>query len=202
MDSVLEWIREHEPTPNHPKTKLLSPGLGNPYPPTLASRVTISPPVHLLYLGVILSSKLIWSEHVTTICKAAKRQIGFIHWQLHQAPVDVRRKIVHTAILPKLEYCAAVWDPHLMQDIAKLDSVQKFSWSVDIANLQSTLRWSPSKTRRRNIKLKVLYDILNIYSRIPQMTFTYHPHPSPVTHTIKNFFNLSFPHSLIVIPSL
>ena len=146
----------------------------------------ISPSPSVKYLGVTLSSKLTWSEHVTTICKAAKRQIGLIHRQLHQALVDVRRKIVHTAILPKLEYCSAVWDPHHKQDIAKLDSVQKFAgrmvlrnWTADIADLQSTLGWSPLKVRRRNIKLKVLYNILNNYSCIPQTASTYHPHPSP-----------------------
>ena len=39
----------------------------------------ISPSSSIKYLGVILSSKLTWSEHVTTICKAAKTQIGLIH---------------------------------------------------------------------------------------------------------------------------
>ena len=147
---------------------------------------TISHSPSVKYLGVTLSSKLTWSEHVTTISKAAKRQIGLIHRQLHQAPVDVRRKIVHTTILPKLEYCSVVWDPHHKQDIAKLDSVQKFAgrmvlqnWTADTTDLRSTLGWSPLKVRRRNIKLKILYNILNNYSRIPQTAFTYHPHPSP-----------------------
>ncbi len=188
VDSILEWIREHGLTPNHAKTKLLTVTRSRkPVPTNLnIGGHNISPSPSVKYLGITLSSQLTWSEHVTTICKAAKRQIGLIHRQLHQAPVDVCRKIVHTAILPKLEYCSAVWDPHHKHDIAKLDSVQRFAgrmvlrnWTADIADLLSTLGWSPLKVRRRNIELKVLYNILNNYSRIPQTAFTYHPHPSP-----------------------
>ena len=146
------------------------------------------------YLGVTLSSKLTWSEHITNISKAAKRQIGLIPRQLHQAPVDVRRKIVQTTILPKLEYCSAVWDPHQKQDIARLDSAQQFAgrmvlrnWTTGTDELLATLRWSLN-VRRRNIKLKVLYNVLNNNSRIPQSTFTFHPRPSPChTHNRKLF---------------
>ena len=75
----------------------------------------------------------------------------------------MRLKITNTTILPKLDYCSAVWDPHLKQDINSLDSVQKFAgrmvthnWSADISELQETLNWKPLKTCRTNIKLKVV----------------------------------------------
>ena len=96
IDSILEWIREHGLTPNHAKTKLLTVTRSRkPVPTNLnIGGHNISPSPSVKYLGVTLPSKLTWSEHVTTICKAAKRQIGLNHRQLHQAPVDVRRKIV------------------------------------------------------------------------------------------------------------
>ena len=156
VDAILDWIREHGLTPNHAKTKLLTVTRSRqPIPTNLKIEGHIIPPsTSVKYLGVTLSSKLTWSEHVTTICKAAKKQIGLIHRQLHQAPVDVRRKIVQTTILPKLEYCSAVWDPHQKQDIAKLDSVHRFAgrmvlhnWSISSTELQSALRWSPLKVR-------------------------------------------------------
>ena len=129
---------------------------------------------------------LTWSEHIINISKAAKKQISLVHRQLHQAPVDVRRKIVHTTILPKLEHCSTVWDPHQKQDITRLDSVQRFAgrmvlhnWTIDTDKLLTTLGWTSLKVRRQNIKLKILYNILNNNSRIPQSTFTFHPCPSP-----------------------
>ena len=98
---------------------------------------------------------------------------------------EVRQKIVNTTILPKIEYCAAVWDPHLKQDIATLDSVQKFAgrmitgeWSLGIEELRSTLNWKSLKIRRRVMKLKIAYNINNL-SRLSPLEFTNHPSPSP-----------------------
>ena len=124
---------------------------------------------------------------MNAICKSSKRQIGLIHRQLHQAPPEVRRRIINSTIQPKLEYCCAIWDPHLKQDIANLDNVQKFAgrvvthnWPTDITELQQSLNWKPLRTRCRNIKLKVVYNIIvNNLSRIPRSVFTNHPHPSP-----------------------
>ena len=188
VDAILKWIREHGLTPNHTKTKLLTISRSRrPISTNLKIEGHIIPPSpSVKYLGVTLSSNLTWSEHITNISKAAKKQIGLVHRQLHQAPVDVRRKIVHTTILPKLEYCSAVWDPHQKQDIARLDSVQRFAgrmvlhnWTINTDKLLTTLGWTSLKVRRQNIKLKVLYNILNNNSRIPQSTFTFHPCPSP-----------------------
>ena len=146
-------------------------------------------------------------EHNLQVIKEA--DIGLIHRQLHQAPPEVRRRIVNSTIQPKPEYCFAVWDPHLKQDIANLDNVQKFAgrvvthnWSSDITELQQSLNWQPLITRRRNIKLKVEYNIVNNLSRIPRSVFTNHPHPSPVTLTTKLYSNRSFVLILTVTPFL
>ena len=184
-ETRIRKISSHGLTPNHTKTKLLTVTRSRqPIPTHLkVEGHDIFPSPSIKYLGVILSPKLTWSEHINFTCKSAKRHIGLIHRQLHQAPAEVRLKFINTTILPKLEYCSAVWDPHHKQDIASLDGVQKFAgrmvtknWTLDIAELQSTLNWSPLKTRRRNIKLKVL---LNNHSCIPQTSFTNHPSPSP-----------------------
>ena len=188
VNSILEWISSHGLVPNHSKTKLLSVTRSRqPFPTNLKiTGVDILPSPCVKYLVVTLSAKFTWTDHVSAICKSSKKQLGLIHRQLHQAPPEVRRKIVNATIQPKLEYCCAVWDPHLKQDIASLDSVQKFAgrvvthnWSSDSTELQQALNWQPLKTRRRNIKLKVVYNIVNNLSRIPRSVFTHHPHPSP-----------------------
>ena len=74
----------------------------------------------------------------------------------------------------RVKVTLSVWDPHLKKDIASLDNVQKFTggtvtknWSMNMTELQSILNWLPLKTRRRNIKLKVVYNITNKPSHIP-----------------------------------
>ena len=119
------------------------------------------------------------------MCKTVKRQVGLFHRQFHQAPPELRLKVFNTTILPKLEYCSAVWDPHLKKDIASLDSIQRFAgriitrnWCMTSSELQSTLNWQPLRTRRKNIKLNVVYNIVNNLSRIPPTLFVKHPSSS------------------------
>ena len=102
------------------------------------------------------------------------------------AILHLLKSIVNSTILPKLDYCCAVWDPHHKNDITSLNSVQKFAgrivtqdWNADLSNLQQELNWQPLQTRRRNIKLKITYNILNNLSCISSSTFTPHPSPSP-----------------------
>ena len=74
----------------------------------------------------------------------------------------------------------------MKKDIANLDNVQKFAgrtvtrnWSMSKTELQSKLNWQPLQTRRRNIKLKIVYNITNKLSRLPPTVFINHPSPSP-----------------------
>ena len=42
------------------------------------------------FLGVCLTNKLSWNIHVDTICKKARKIIGFIHRSFHSSPVNIR----------------------------------------------------------------------------------------------------------------
>ena len=211
VDSILQWIKSHGLRPNHSKTQLLTITRSRqPVPIHLKVEGHQIPPSQAVkYLGVTLSSRLTWSDHINSTCKAAKRQIGLIHRQFHQAPPEVRLKVINSIILPKLEYCAAVWDPHLKKDIANLDNVQKFAgitvtrnWSMSKTELQSKLNWQPLQTRRRNIKLNIVYNITNKLSCIPPTVFINHPSPSPRHPTTKFSSNPMFLSSPTATPSL
>ncbi len=100
-------------------------------------------------------------------------------------------------LLPKLDYCGAVWDPHHHSNIEKLVGVQKFAgkiitkqWKAEYLNLLATLNWQPLSSRRKNQILKVCSNILNLiiylYVISPNV-FTLQPHPSLI---IKLFLNL------------
>ena len=157
VDAILE---SRGLTPNHSKTKLLSITRSR-HPIPIKVQVEDHPRLPsptVKYLGVILSSKLTWSDHISSMCKTAKRQVGLFHRQFHHAPPELRLKIFNTTILPKLEYCSAVWDPHLKKDIASLDSIQRFAgrtitrnWSMTSSELQ-TGNLSEPEGRTLNLK--------------------------------------------------
>ena len=77
VNSILEWVSSHGLVPNHAKTKLLNVTRSrHPISTDLnIDRVDIPPSSCVKYLGVTLSAKFTWSDHVSTICKSSKRQI-------------------------------------------------------------------------------------------------------------------------------
>ena len=188
VDKVIKWMSSQGLTPNHTKTQLL-PITRSTNPLHIMITINghpIAPSSSVKYLGVTISSNLSWSEHIASTCKKAKRQLGFIHRRFCQSPPQVRGKLYRATVLPKLEYCSAVWDPHKLTDIAKLEDVQKFAarittrmWKADYDSLTSTLSWQHLSVRRKLQKLKVCYNILNNLSIIPADTFTPHPYPLP-----------------------
>ena len=188
VNLILPWMDTYGLTPNHSKTQLL--------PITCTKRPLsinifmgshpILPCKSVKYLGVTISSNLTWSEHIKSTRKKAKQRLGFIHRYLSQSPPNVRHQIYHATVLPKLEYCCAVWDPHYVSDIDALENVQKFAgrvitrqWHSDYHTLCSTLNWQPLSIRRKLQKLKVCYNIVNNCSIIPSSNFSLHPCPSP-----------------------
>ena len=75
------------------------------------SNHVVHPSKSVKYLGVTISANLSWSEHIRLTCKSAKCSLGLIRHQFNHAPPTVHHKIYMSVILPKLEYCTAVWDP-------------------------------------------------------------------------------------------
>ena len=74
---------------------------------------------------------------------------------------------------PETRHCQARQCPQVCREDGFAQLVHQLYWAAictQVVSLKST--W-------RNIKLKVLYNILNNHSRIPQTTFTHQPHPSP-----------------------
>ena len=67
-------------------------------------------------------------------------------------------------VRPHLEYAAAIWDPHLIKDINKLENVQKISikmclkqWDLGYQDLLDLSQFPTLKNRRLYLKLCTLY---------------------------------------------
>ena len=87
-------------------------------------------------------------------------------------------------VLPTLDYCLSLWDPHFAIYSKKLESVQTFTtriisknWRGSSSDLASRLQLPSLSIRRRKQKVSLCYRIINNLSVIPHSFFT--PHPSP-----------------------
>lgn len=77
------------------------------------------------YLGVTLTRKLTWSEHILDISSSALRKLWFLKRKLKNAPISTKMLAYNTCVRSKLEYAAEVWDPHFKKDVMQLERVQR-----------------------------------------------------------------------------
>ena len=121
------------------------------------------------YLGVTISNDLMWSKHIQNITSKASSTVGLLRRNLARCPIKLREQAYISLIRSRLEYCAAVWDPHLVKDVKSLETIQRraarfvvqdFSWYNRVTPHLQDLNWAPLKDRRRNIRLTLLYKIV------------------------------------------
>ena len=139
------------------------------------------------YLGICLNHKLSWSPHVSHLCNKANRLLGFLHRNLRNSPRHIKETAYKQLILPVLQYCSSIWDPHQKYLIHKLEMVQhraarfvlnkpwKRNDQDSITQLLQQLNWPTLKTQRRHARLILLYKVINNILIIPS---EYLPTPS------------------------
>ena len=116
----------HGLTANHSKTKLTRFRRTIPVNIDINNHASDLPMWYWKYLGVTINNDR--NGHVIhNTCKKTKQHLDFIHRKFHQSPPQIRNKIYRTAVLPKLDYCGAVWDPHHHTD---MESVQKCAGKI------------------------------------------------------------------------
>ena len=141
------------------------------------------------YLGVTLTSDLKWNMHVTNTCKSAKQKLGLLYRNFHQADQRTLTHLYKLLVLPKLDYCSSVWDPHTSALVHKLESVQSFaaklctrSWSDSSRRLFHSLNWPSLRSRRSRQKALLARRIIRNESIIPSTYYRPPNHLNPRIH--------------------
>ena len=80
---------------------------------------------NITLLGVVLDSKLNFSEHITSICKKASQRIGVLMRLRNLIPIKSKLILFKSAILPFLTYCNLVWHFCKASDTRKLERLQE-----------------------------------------------------------------------------
>ena len=105
------------------------------------------------YLGVILTSDLTWTKHITRICSKTCKLTGMLYRCFHLCDPQVMLRLYKAFIRPHFKYAPQVLDPHLIRDIELLEKVQKFAlrvcmrnWSATYAELLNSTGFHPCLT--------------------------------------------------------
>ena len=77
------------------------------------------------YLGVELSGKLTWNEHISAITGKANSSLGFLRRNLYNCPYQIKMQAHHSLVRPHLEYACSVWDSHTQKNIQSIEKIQR-----------------------------------------------------------------------------
>ena len=58
------------------------------------------------FLGVTITSDLIWNNHISNTFAKARQQLGIIHWTFNQANSNTHSHLYCCLVLPTLDYCS------------------------------------------------------------------------------------------------
>ncbi len=188
VNTIVNWTEGAGLSLNTNKTKfiLFSHKRRHPVTPIKVHDSAISVVDSVRYLGVTLTSDLKWNTHISNTCSRARQQLGIIHRSFKEANSSVSLHLYRMVVLPTLDYCSSVWDPHLKILSDKLQSVQKLAlrlfFKYSARHVPYTSHLPSLRDRRRKQKIKVCAKILSDSSIIPSSVYTPHPFPSQRLH--------------------
>ena len=68
---------------------------------------------------------LTFSANIANIVSSACQKLGFLRRNLKRCPRDVKALAYYGLVRSRSEYCCAIWDPHQVGDINRLEGVQR-----------------------------------------------------------------------------
>ena len=123
IDALSDWILAHKLQFNCDKCKcMLVSRKRDPIMPItlLVNSQPLERVYSYRYLGILLTSNLSWSAHISTLCSKARQQIGMLYRKFYRySDMETLKWLYVSFIRPNLEYATAVWDPYLSKDIQK-----------------------------------------------------------------------------------
>ena len=145
------------------------------------------------YLGINLTSDLMWSRHVQLVSQRVRRLVGLLYRQFYQyADTNTVKHLYLLLIRPHLEYACTVWDPFLQKDIQLLEKVQTFAekvctkqWNWSYEELLHTLQLPSLQVRRKRMKLVLLYKYTNNMAYFSEPPLVQHQlyYSTPASHS-------------------
>ena len=120
------------------------------------------------YLGLTITSDLQWNQHINNVTNKANSILGLLRRNLRIPSQTIKTHAYQSLVRPNLEYASTVWDPHTQKNIHRLDMVQRraarytcnrYHNISSVTEMVGHLGWEPLATRRRNMRLCMMYKI-------------------------------------------
>ena len=121
------------------------------------------------YLGLLVSSDLSWSDHVSSICSKARKLLGMLYRRFYaHSNSDALFHLYQSLVRPHLEYASSVLSPYRIGEIKALEDVQKFAlricrktWDQSYQSLLELFQIPTLEDRRIYLDLCTMFKIVH-----------------------------------------
>ena len=126
LDSVLEWSNDWNMHFNHIKSVHMRFGSGLPsFSYSLGSNTIQTSSSHS-DLGILLSTSLSWSPHISNILSKAYKSLGLIKRTVpYNSNILLKKSLYLLLCRSYMAYCPQIWRPHLTQDSRAIERLQR-----------------------------------------------------------------------------
>ena len=120
-------------------------------------------------LGVVVDNQLIFSSHCDKVVNTANKLLGIMRRSFCYLDKNIFSLVYKGIIRPIIEYASSVYDPILMKDVNKIESIQRRATKMVIGladkNYEERLRALDLPTLRFR---RVRGDMINVYKYLHQ----------------------------------
>ena len=110
------------------------------------------------YLGVTIDRDLNWKLHTSNIRKKAFAAIACIRRVSHHLPLNTRKMLYCSLVLPYVDYCSTIWHTCTQAVSNDIERIQNYAMRVILhqpprtpsAALREKLNWTTIRQRRHN----------------------------------------------------
>jgi hypothetical protein len=110
------------------------------------------------YLGAHLSNNLTWNKHINQVVMKSSKVLVLTKRNIKiSSPTIIKATANKSLVRPRLEYSAAIWDPHTQKNIDKVEMVQQRAvrWALNryhntssVMDMLQSLSWPILQLRR------------------------------------------------------
>ena len=134
------------------------------------------------YLGVEISSNLLFNSHIQNITTSASRSLGVLKRNIRSKIPELREMTYKTLVRPLVEYSSSVWSRYTKSNIARLEMVRRRAAAgllVNTPQMLQSLGWRSLEQRRSDSRLCLFYKIIYGLVAIDMPPYVVHPLRTP-----------------------
>ena len=168
FSSVVEYLTDWQLSVNSSKTELLHIGRINPGHPYVINQSEISPSIVCRDLGFLMSNDMSFGAHYSKLIRNSSFRLKQFRLSFLSKDRNFLIFLYTTYIRPILESGSVIWSPHYLQDIDRLENVQRnfTKYLAGLYNLSyqdrlTVLNLHSLESRRIYFDLIMTYKIIN-----------------------------------------